>query len=170
MLVGNFAVDVQHQQRVGHLFGALPPGMRNDTAFMDRIYAYLPSWDIPRGNRGLFTDHFGRMPDAFVHRLDRAAESEYWWKIYLKRAQGDGLRCGTLSVGGLGRAGPRPAERPGAAVDGARTQRRATPATPTGAVVDGSRRGGATPEAVSSGPRCLPHASSQRSKGLTRAG
>ena len=37
VLVGNFDVDVQHQQRVGHLFGPLPPEMRNDTAFMDRI-------------------------------------------------------------------------------------------------------------------------------------
>jgi hypothetical protein len=33
--VGNFEVDVQHQQRVGHLFGPLPPEMRNDTAFME---------------------------------------------------------------------------------------------------------------------------------------
>jgi predicted ATP-dependent Lon-type protease len=37
LLVGNFEVDVQHQQRVGYLFGPLPPEMRNDTAFMDRI-------------------------------------------------------------------------------------------------------------------------------------
>ena len=37
----------QHQQRVGHLFGPLPPEMRNDTAFMDRIHAYLPGWDVP---------------------------------------------------------------------------------------------------------------------------
>ena len=59
VLVGNFDVDVQHQQRVGHLFGPLPPEMRNDTAFMDRIHAYLPGWDVPKVNRDLFTDHFG---------------------------------------------------------------------------------------------------------------
>ena len=41
VLVGNFEVDVEHQQRIGHLFGPLPPEMRNDTAFMDRIHAYL---------------------------------------------------------------------------------------------------------------------------------
>ena len=41
-MVGNFDVDVQHQQRVGHLFGPLPPEMRNDTAFMDRIHC-LPA-------------------------------------------------------------------------------------------------------------------------------
>jgi ATP-dependent Lon protease len=48
VLVGNFDVDVEHQQRIGHLFGPLPPEMRNDTAFMDRIHAYLPGWDIPK--------------------------------------------------------------------------------------------------------------------------
>ena len=52
VLVGNFEVDVQHQQRVGHLFGPLPPEMRNDTAFMDRIHCYLPGWDIPKVNQG----------------------------------------------------------------------------------------------------------------------
>jgi ATP-dependent Lon protease len=47
VMIGNFDVDVQHQQRVGHLLGPLPPEMRNDTAFMDRIHCYLPGWDIP---------------------------------------------------------------------------------------------------------------------------
>ena len=32
----------QHQQRIGHLFGPLPPEMRNDTAFMDRIHCLPP--------------------------------------------------------------------------------------------------------------------------------
>ena len=62
-MVGNFDVDVQHQQRVGHLFGALPPEMRDDTAFMDRIHAYLPGWDIPKVSRELLTDHFGLVSD-----------------------------------------------------------------------------------------------------------
>ena len=62
-MVGNFDVDVQHQQRVGHLFGPLPPEMRNDTAFMDRIHAYLPGWDVPKVSRDLLTDHFGLVSD-----------------------------------------------------------------------------------------------------------
>jgi len=45
VMLGNFDVDVEHQQRVGHLFGPLPPEMRSDTAFMDRIHAYVPGWD-----------------------------------------------------------------------------------------------------------------------------
>jgi ATP-dependent Lon protease len=63
VLVGNFEVDVEHQQRVGHLFGPLPPEMRNDTAFMDRIHAYLPGWDVPKVEGSLFTDHFGLVSD-----------------------------------------------------------------------------------------------------------
>ncbi len=63
VLVGNFDVDVAHQQRVGHLFGPLPPEMRNDTAFMDRIHAYLPGWDVPKVSKELFTDHFGLVSD-----------------------------------------------------------------------------------------------------------
>ena len=71
VLVGNFDVDVQHQQRVGHLFGPLPPEMRNDTAFMDRIHAYLPGWDIPKVNRDLFTDHFGLVSDVLAEAFTR---------------------------------------------------------------------------------------------------
>jgi ATP-dependent Lon protease len=63
VMVGNFDVDVQHQQRVGHLFGPLPPEMRDDTAFMDRIHAYLPGWDLPKVNRNLLTNHFGLVSD-----------------------------------------------------------------------------------------------------------
>jgi len=63
VMVGNFEVDVEHQQRIGHLFGPLPQEMRDDTAFMDRIHAYLPGWDIPKINKELLTDHFGLVSD-----------------------------------------------------------------------------------------------------------
>ncbi len=63
VLVGNFEVDVEHQQRIGHLFGPMPPEMKDDTAFMDRIHAFLPGWDVPKINRELLTDHFGLVSD-----------------------------------------------------------------------------------------------------------
>ena len=63
VMVGNFDVDVEHQQRIGHLFGPLPPEMRNDTAFMDRIHAYLPGWDVPKLDATLLTSHFGLVSD-----------------------------------------------------------------------------------------------------------
>ena len=63
VFVGNFEIDVEHQQRIGHLLEPLPPEMRHDTAFMDRIHAYIPGWDIPKLDRSFFTDHFGLVND-----------------------------------------------------------------------------------------------------------
>jgi ATP-dependent Lon protease len=73
VFVGNFEVDVEHQQRIGHLFGPLPPEMRHDTAFMDRIHSYVPGWDVPKFSPlQNFTDHFGLVSDFLSecwHRL-----------------------------------------------------------------------------------------------------
>lgn len=71
VMVGNFDVDVEHQQQVGHLFGPLPSEMRNDTAFMDRIHAFLPGWDVPKIGRDLLTDHFGLVSDFLSESLNR---------------------------------------------------------------------------------------------------
>jgi len=71
VLVGNFEVDVEHQQRIGHLFGPLPDEMRDDTAFMDRIHCYLAGWDIPKVKSELFTDHFGLVSDFWSECLSR---------------------------------------------------------------------------------------------------
>src|SRR2546428_1850719 len=79
VMVGNFEVDVVHQQRIGHLFGPLPPEMRNDTAFMDRIHSYLAGWDIPKlSPLEHLTDHFGLVSDFL---------SECWHRL---RTQGRG--------------------------------------------------------------------------------
>ena len=63
VLVGNFEVDVEHQQRIGHLFGPMPQEMKDDTAFMDRIHAFLPGWDVPKISKELLTNHFGLVSD-----------------------------------------------------------------------------------------------------------
>ncbi len=63
VMVGNFDVDVEHQQRISHLFGPMPPEMRDDTAFMDRIHAYVPGWDFPKLDKSYFTEHFGLVSD-----------------------------------------------------------------------------------------------------------
>jgi len=79
VMVGNFEVDVAHQQRIGHLLGPLPPEMRNDTAFMDRIHNYLAGWDIPKlSPLEHLTDHFGLVSDFL---------SECWHRL---RTQGRG--------------------------------------------------------------------------------
>jgi ATP-dependent Lon protease len=64
VMVGNLDLDVQQQQRVSHLLSPLPPEMRNDTAFMDRIHCYVPGWDFPKLNPDdHLTDHFGLVTD-----------------------------------------------------------------------------------------------------------
>lgn len=63
VMVGNFDVDVETQLRVGHLLSPLPKEMCDDTAFMDRIHAYLPGWDVPKLDPSYFTEHFGFVSD-----------------------------------------------------------------------------------------------------------
>ena len=64
VMVGNLDVEVEHQQRIGHLLSPLSADMRNDTAFMDRIHAYVPGWDFPKLDpNDHFTDHFGLVSD-----------------------------------------------------------------------------------------------------------
>jgi ATP-dependent Lon protease len=64
VMVGNFDVDVEQQQRIGHLLSPLPREMRDDTAFHDRIHSYVPGWDFPKLNPGEhLTEHFGLVSD-----------------------------------------------------------------------------------------------------------
>ena len=64
VMVGNLDVDVEQQQKVGHLLSPMPPEMRDDTAFMDRIHAYAPGWDYPKLKPSEhLTDHFGLVSD-----------------------------------------------------------------------------------------------------------
>jgi len=72
VMVGNFEVDVEQQQRIGHLLSPLPIEMRNDTAFMDRIHAYGPGWNFPKLNPDNLTNHFGLVSDFL---------SECWNKL-----------------------------------------------------------------------------------------
>lgn len=72
VMVGNLDVDVEQQQRVSHLLSPLPPEMRNDTAFMDRIHSYAPGWDFPKLNASEhFTDHFGLVSDFLSESWSR---------------------------------------------------------------------------------------------------
>ena len=64
VMVGNLDMEVERQQRVGHLLRPLSADMRDDTAFMDRIHAYAPGWDFPKLDPNEhFTDHFGLVSD-----------------------------------------------------------------------------------------------------------
>ena len=74
-MVGNFDVDVEHQQRVSHLFGPMPKEMRDDTAFMDRIHAFVPGWNFPKLNKTYFTEHFGLVSDFLAECWTRLRDT-----------------------------------------------------------------------------------------------
>jgi uncharacterized protein (TIGR02653 family) len=82
-MVGNFDVGVQEELRRGHLFGPMPKEMRDDTAFHDRIHAYLPGWDVPKLDPGYFTNHFGLVSDFLAE-----CWSQLRWVSRLQVAQG----------------------------------------------------------------------------------
>jgi ATP-dependent Lon protease len=64
VMLGNFDVDVEQQQRIGHLLSPLPKEIRDDTAFHDRIHAFVPGWDFPKLNPNEhLTNHFGLVSD-----------------------------------------------------------------------------------------------------------
>ena len=106
VLVGNFDVDVEHQQRVGHLLGPLPPEMRDDTAFMDRIHAFLPGWDVPKMSPALFTEHFGLVSDflseCFTQLRNQSRVSTMQGRVFLGGAlSGRDLNAANKTVSGL---------------------------------------------------------------------
>lgn len=76
VMVGNFDVDVEQQQRIGHLLSPLPPEMRDDTAFHDRLHAYAPGWEFPKLNPNEhLTNHFGLVTDFLSECWSRLRQS-----------------------------------------------------------------------------------------------
>src|SRR6185437_11590861 len=68
-----------------------PKEMRNDTAFHDRIHAYLPGWDVPKLDPSYLTIHFGFVSDFLAEcwtqlrrtsRLD-VAQGRLEWGAHL---------------------------------------------------------------------------------------
>lgn len=103
---GNFEVDVETQLRESHLFGPLPPDIRNDTAFMDRIHSYVPGWDAPKLDKRFFTDHFGLVNDFLAECWRRLREQTRLPSIRGRFRFGDALsgrdtRAANLTVDGL---------------------------------------------------------------------
>lgn len=106
VMVGNFDVDIEHQQRIGHLFSPLPPEMRDDTAFMDRIHCYLPGWDVPKLKPTLFTEHFGLVSDflseCFTHLRNQSRVAVLQNRVYFGGAlSGRDINGVNKSVSGL---------------------------------------------------------------------
>lgn len=63
----NQPIDVMVQS--GHLFAPMPDVIRDDMAFIDRLHAYVPGWEIPKMRNEFFTDHYGFVVDYLAEAL-----------------------------------------------------------------------------------------------------
>ena len=62
---GNTFRSVEDMIRTTNLFEPFPEEFNNDSAFFDRIHAYLPGWETPKLRASLFTGNYGLISDCF---------------------------------------------------------------------------------------------------------
>ncbi|MBO4787813.1 MAG: protease Lon-related BREX system protein BrxL [Lachnospiraceae bacterium] len=62
---GNTFRSVADMMRTTNLFEPFPEAFNNDSAFFDRIHAYLPGWETPKLRSALFTKRYGLISDCF---------------------------------------------------------------------------------------------------------
>ena len=62
---GNTFRSVADMMRTTNLFEPFPEEFNNDSAFFDRIHAYLPGWETPKLRASLFTQGYGLISDCF---------------------------------------------------------------------------------------------------------
>lgn len=62
---GNTFRSVAEMMRTTNLFEPFPQEFNNDSAFFDRIHAYLPGWETPKLRASLFTKRYGLISDCF---------------------------------------------------------------------------------------------------------
>src|ERR1017187_8881688 len=73
VFVGNLDGDIETIVRTSNLFYPMPKEM--DTAFYDRIHAYMPGWEFQKTHDDIYTNHFGLVTDYLaevfkeVHRM-----------------------------------------------------------------------------------------------------
>ncbi|MDT0631435.1 protease Lon-related BREX system protein BrxL [Rubrivirga litoralis] len=74
---GNTQQPVDVMVQTGHLFAPLPDAIRDDMAFIDRLHAYLPGWEVPKMRNEHFTDHYGFVVDYLAEALRELRKSNY---------------------------------------------------------------------------------------------
>jgi len=62
--------------RTSHLFASLPNAMI-DAAFLDRLHAYLPGWEVPKMEQRFFTNHYGFVSDYLAEAFRELRRLNY---------------------------------------------------------------------------------------------
>jgi ATP-dependent Lon protease len=82
VFVGNLDGAVETIVRTSHLFYPMPKEM--DTAFYDRIHAYIPGWEFQKTRDELYTNHYGLVTDYLAEVFRELRKSSY--VDYVERA------------------------------------------------------------------------------------
>jgi len=80
VFLGNTDHSVPYMMKHTHLFDPLPKDY-HDTAFLDRVHAYLPGWEVSKLRNELFTEDFGFIVDYLAEVL-KALRKEDHSKLY----------------------------------------------------------------------------------------
>lgn len=77
VFVGNINQSVDVLLKTSSLFDPFPPEMGTDTAFLDRIHAYNPGWEIPKFRPEHFTDDYGFISDYLAGFMRELRKKQY---------------------------------------------------------------------------------------------
>lgn len=75
VFVGNIDGDIETIVRTSNLFYPMPEEM--DTAFFDRIHAYIPGWEFQKTSDSAYTDHFGLVTDYLAEVFRELRKQSY---------------------------------------------------------------------------------------------
>jgi len=75
VFVGNIDGEISTIVRTSHLFYPMPKEM--DTAFYDRIHAYIPGWEFQKTSEDAYTNHFGLVTDFLAEIFRQVRKSSY---------------------------------------------------------------------------------------------
>ena len=75
VFVGNIDGDIETIVRTSNLFYPMPKEM--DTAFYDRIHAYIPGWEFQKTSDAAYTDHFGVVTDYLAEVFRELRKQSY---------------------------------------------------------------------------------------------
>ena len=75
VFVGNLDGDIETIVRTSNLFYPMPKEM--DTAFYDRIHAYIPGWEFQKTHDDIYTNHFGLVTDYLAEVFKEVRKCSY---------------------------------------------------------------------------------------------
>jgi ATP-dependent Lon protease len=75
VFVGNIDGDIETIIRTSNLFYPMPKEM--DSAFYDRIHAYIPGWEFQKTSDAAYTNHFGLVTDYLAEVFREVRKRSY---------------------------------------------------------------------------------------------